>query len=257
VRAPLIAISGVAGLLFGSFANVLIHRVPRKESIVRPRSRCPHCGHEITPIENVPVVSWLFLRGKCSSCRARISFRYPAVELLTGALFALVAWRAPRATDLVAYLPLVWVLVVLSFVDAEHKLLPNAIVLPSIAAGAALFLVAALLGPGARAYVHALEGAAIGFGFFLLLALIAPAGMGMGDVKLAALLGMALGYLGLMRIFTGFFAAFVIGSVAGLAIVAVRGGGRKTQVPFGPSLAAGTLIAILYGAQIQHLWTRA
>jgi len=252
---PVIA-AVVVGCTFGSFANVVIYRVPLKLSVVRPRSRCPHCGHEIGALENIPIISWVVLRGRCRSCAAPISFRYPLVEALTGALFGLVAWRLPRHTDLVAYLPLVWVLVVLAFIDAEHKILPNRIVLPSVVAGVALFGIAAALGPGVDAWLRALAGGAIGFGFMLLLALIAPRGMGMGDVKLSALLGMALGYLGWGRIFAGFFFAFVIGAVGGLAIIAIRGGGRKTQVPFGPSLAAGTIVAVLFGAQIQRIWLR-
>src|SRR5258706_1981405 len=122
MRAPLILICSIVGVAFGSFANVLIHRVPRKESIVKPRSRCPNCGHELGIAENIPLLSWLILRGRCKACRAPISIRYPAVQALTCALFGLLAWRAPYRTDLIAFLPLAFILVVLSFIDAEHKL---------------------------------------------------------------------------------------------------------------------------------------
>ena len=189
-----IALATLLGLIFGSFANVVVHRVPLKESIVHPGSRCPSCGVALRPRDNIPVVSWLALRGRCRNCGARISPRYPAIEILTGALFGLAAWRIRPTSDLIAYLPLLWVLVVLSFIDLEHKLLPNRIVFPSLIAGVVLLGVAAAFGPGINAWVRALAGAAIAFVTFLALAIISPRGMGMGDVKLAAVLGLSLAY---------------------------------------------------------------
>jgi leader peptidase (prepilin peptidase)/N-methyltransferase len=249
-----IALAAVFGLAFGSFANVVVHRVPLKQSIVRPASRCPSCGTELQARDNIPIVSWLLLRGRCRSCGARISIRYPAIEGLTAALFALAAWRIRPATNLIAFIPLLWVLVVLSFIDLEHKLLPNRIVIPALGTGVVLTGIAAALGPGAGAWGRALAAAAVSFLFFLLLALISPRGMGMGDVKLSAVLGLALGYLGWGRLLVGFFLAFLAGAAGGIAVVAVRRSGMKTQIPFGPYLALGTVISILWGAPLVRAW---
>ena len=178
-----VILATLVGLVFGSFANVVVHRVPLKQSIVRPASRCPSCGEPLRARDNIPVVSWVVLRGRCRNCGARISPRYPAIELLTGALFGLAAWRIRPTSDLIAYLPLLWVLVVLSFVDLEHKLLPNRIVLPSLIAGVALLGVAAAFGPGIHAWVRALAGAAIAFVTFLALAIISPRGPRTGSLR--------------------------------------------------------------------------
>ncbi|MGZ4127483.1 MAG: prepilin peptidase [Actinomycetota bacterium] len=252
-----IALAALFGLIFGSFANVVVHRVPLKESIVHPRSRCQSCGTELRARDNIPVVSWLLLRGRCRYCGAPISARYPAIELLTAALFGLAAWRIRPATDLVAFLPLLWVLVVLSFIDLEHKLLPNRIVGPALATGVVLTGVAAALGPGAGAWVRALAGGAVAFGFFLLLAIISPRGMGMGDVKLSSVLGLALGYLGWGRLFVGLLLSFIAGAVGGIGLIAARKAGMKSEVPFGPYLALGTIVSILFGGPLVRAWLRA
>lgn len=247
-------LAAVVGLAFGSFANVVVHRVPLKQSIVRPGSRCPSCGVALRARDNIPIVSWLMLRGRCRNCGARISPRYPAIELLTGVLFGLAAWRIRPTSDLIAYLPLLWVLVVLSFIDLEHKLLPNRIVFPSLIAGVVLLGVAAALGPGVHAWVRALAGGAISFVIFFALAIISPRGMGMGDVKLSAVLGLALAYQGWGRLFLGFLLAFASGAVGGLALIAARRAGRKSEIPFGPYLALGTAVAVLFGAALVHAW---
>lgn len=248
-----IAIAAVAGALFGSFANVMIHRVPRRESVVRPASRCPSCETPIAPRDNVPILSWLLLRGRCRHCRARISVRYPIVEALTAGLFGLAAARLEPA-DLIAFLPLFWVLVVLSGIDIDHKLLPNRIVLPATAVMTVLLLGAALAGPGIGAWVRALVAGAASFAGFLVIALISPKGMGMGDVKLSAVLGMGLGYFGYARVFVGFFIAFLLGAVGGILLILARRGGMKSEIPFGPYLAAGTVIGILWGAGLTAAW---
>jgi len=254
VLAAGVILAVVMGLAFGSFANVVVHRVPLKQSIVRPASRCPSCGVELRARDNIPVVSWLFLKGKCRNCGARISPRYPAIEILTAVLFGLAAWRIRPSSDLIAYLPLLWVLVVLSFIDLEHKLLPNRIVVPSFVAGVALLGIAAALGPGLGAWVRALLGAAAGFGAFFVLALISPRGMGMGDVKLSAVLGLALGYMGWPRLLVGFFFSFLAGAVGGIALIAARRAGMKSEVPFGPYLALGTIVSVLFGGPIVRAW---
>lgn len=253
MRALGIGLASLFGLLFGSFANVVIYRVPKRESVVRPPSRCPSCGKDILARDNIPVLSWMFLRGKCRNCGARISPRYPFVEALTGALFGLAA-ATLDPTDLIAYLPLAWVLVVLSFIDIDHKLLPNRIVLPALSAELVLFALAAALGPGMDAYLGALAGMAGGFGAFFVLALISPRGMGMGDVKLAAVLGLALGYFGTARTFIGFFLGFLIGAAGGIALIAARKGGMKSYIPFGPYMAVGALISIFFGAPLVDAW---
>lgn len=242
------------GAVFGSFANVVVHRVPLKQSIVRPPSRCPSCGVTLRARDNIPVVSWVLLRGKCRNCGARISPRYPSIEILTAALFGLAAWRIRPSTDLIAYLPLLWVLVVLSFIDLEHKLLPNRIVLPSFVAGVVLLGVTAALGPGLGAWVRALLGAAAAFATFFVIALISPRGMGMGDVKLSAVLGLALAYLSWSRLLVGFFISFLAGAVGGIALIAARRAGMKSEVPFGPYLALGTIVTVLFGGPIVHAW---
>lgn len=244
----------VVGLAFGSFANVVVHRVPLKQSIVRPASRCPSCGIQLRARDNIPVVSWVLLKAKCRNCGTRISPRYPAIEILAAALFGLAAWRIRPTSDLIAYLPLLWVLVVLSFIDLEHRLLPNRIVVPSFVAGVVLLGIAAALGPGVGAWVRALLGAAVAFGTFFALALISPRGMGMGDVKLSAVLGLALGFLGWPRLLVGFFLSFAAGAVGGLALIAGRRAGMKSEVPFGPYLALGTIVSVLFGAPIVRSW---
>jgi len=249
-----VALAAIGGLIFGSFANVVVHRVPLKQSIVRPGSRCPSCGEPLRARDNIPVVSWVLLGGKCRNCGAPISIRYPTIEFLTGMLFALAAWRIRPATDLVAYLPLLWVLVVLSFIDLEHKLLPNRIVIPALASGIVLLGVSAALGPGIDAWLRALGGAAVAFGSFFILALISPRGMGMGDVKLSAVLGLAMAYQGWGRLFVGFLIAFAAGALGGIGLIAARRAGMKSEVPFGPYLALGTIVSVLFGGPLVHAW---
>lgn len=248
--------SAIAGLLVGSFANVVIHRVPKRESVISPRSRCPGCETELGFRENIPVLSYLWQRGRCRHCRMRISLRYPGVEILTAGLFALAAATLPRATDLIAYLPLVWVLVVLSFIDLDHKLLPDRIVFPASGALVVLFGVAAIAGAGLGTWGRALGAGAAALGALLVIHLISPAGMAFGDVKFSFMLGLALGYLdrGWPRVLAGFLGAFILGSVVGVTMVAFGKAGRKTQIPFGPFLAAGTLIAVFWGDTLISWW---
>lgn len=248
-----VLLAGAGGLLVGSFANVVIYRVPARISIVRPASRCRACETPLRPRDNIPVVSWLLLRGRCRTCRTRVSVRYPLVEVLTAGLFALTAWRL-EPVELIAFLPVMWVLIVLSFIDIDHKLLPNRIVLPSVVTFAALLgVVVAIQGTGS-AWMRAMAGGAAAFAVLLVIALIYPRGMGMGDVKLAALLGAALGYFGWAEIYVGFFLSFVIGAAGGLLLVAAKRGGMKSEIPFGPYLAMGTVIGILWGPQIANAW---
>jgi leader peptidase (prepilin peptidase)/N-methyltransferase len=248
-------VAAVGGLAFGSFMGVVVHRVPLKESIVAPRSRCPNCGHQLSASDNIPVLSWLLLRGRCRYCRAPISPRYPAGEVLIAVLWALAVVRLDaHPWDLLAFLPFLWVLVALSLIDLETKLLPNRLVYPSVVVGIVLLAITAALGPGLEAWIRGIEALAVGAGAFFVIALISPAGMGMGDVKLAGLIGLYLGYLSWGRVLLGFFLAFLIGAVSGIGLMIAGKAGRKTQVPFGPFMALGAIIAALYGGPLLDLW---
>jgi leader peptidase (prepilin peptidase) / N-methyltransferase len=238
-----IAFAAVAGLLVGSFLNVVAYRLPLRESLVSPRSRCPQCGSPVRPYDNVPVLSWLVLRGRCRDCSAGISPQYPLVELVTGVLYALVALAADDALDVALGLILVTALVPITLIDLEHRLIPNRITGP--AAAAALVAIVAL---GSGFLVEALVAAAAGGGFFLLAAIASPRGMGMGDVKLVAMLGLFLG----RAVGPAILIALVLGVVVGAVIIARKGttAGRKTAVPFGPFLAIGGLVAYFVGDAI-------
>jgi leader peptidase (prepilin peptidase)/N-methyltransferase len=240
------ALAAVFGALIGSFLNVVVWRVPRGESLVTPGSHCPGCAAAIAPYDNIPVLSWLLLRGRCRSCRARISARYPIFELLTAVVFAAVV--AVRGFDegLVVELPFVACLLALAGIDFDHKLLPNRIVYPMAAYG----LVATLLVPQGQLVENLIAGAG-GF-LFLFVALVAyPRGMGMGDVKLAGAMGL---YLGLSLV-PAMLIAFLSGTIVGLAIIAREGAAaRKKAVPFGVFLALGGIGAVLAGPELIELY---
>lgn len=240
--------AGVLGLIFGSFATAVAYRVPRNESIASGRSKCPNCGNTITAIQNIPVFSYVVLRGKCKHCGTRISLRYPLIELATGALFLAAASKFGVSAEAVIYAGFFWALVVLTVIDLEYKLLPNKIVFPTFVAGWLALTIAALAGGETGRLLDAAIGAAIFGGFFFLVASIYPAGMGGGDVKLAFVLGTFLGYAGGPGVvLVGMFLAFLIGAVVGVVVMKATGGDRKKQVPFGPFLALGTILALFVG----------
>lgn len=239
--------AGLLGLAIGSFLNVVIYRLPRGESLSRPPSHCPSCNAPIRPRHNIPVLGWLILRGRCADCSARISVRYPLVELGTAALFVAVAVRLdslglPEAAG--AYLYFTGIGVALAMIDLDLKRLPNRIVLPSYPVLTLLLLGATFANGDWWRLVRALLAAAVLFGFFFLLAFIYPAGMGFGDVKLAGVLGLVLGYLSWWAVAIGAFTGFLLGAVVGVAVLASGRGNRKTALPFGPFLITGTLIAV-------------
>jgi leader peptidase (prepilin peptidase) / N-methyltransferase len=233
-------IAAVLGAVFGSFLNVVAYRLPRGESLSRPRSRCPHCETPIRPYDNIPVLSWLLLRGRCRSCRAPISPRYPLVEAATGLLCALVVVAKGADADALLGLALVLLLVPITLIDLDHRIIPNRLTL--IGAVIAPLLVA-FTDPGALPE-HLIAGVAAG-GFFLIALLAYPSGMGMGDVKLAAVLGLFLG----RAVGPAIFVALVSGTLVGALIIARKGTreGRKTAVPFGPFLALGGVVALFAG----------
>lgn len=277
----------VFGAIFGSFASVVAGRFPVRESddetrrkgarnvvpaiqkmselwaLLGGRSRCPRCGAQLSALENVPIIGYVRLRGRCRHCGNRISVRYPALELVTGALFVLSLARFEISFRAALYCFLFWVLVVLSAIDIDHHLLPNALVYPAVIAAASGVVVDALLEDAPGRLLSAGYGVLIFAGFLFVLAFVYPAGMGFGDVKLAVLLGMLLGYAGGAGVVpVGMFMAFLAGSIGGVVEGVVRRYSarrrgeaaapklRKTQVPFGPYLMAGTIAAIAWGDRL-------
>jgi leader peptidase (prepilin peptidase)/N-methyltransferase len=234
------ALAPLTGLLVGSFLNVVAYRLPRRESLVTPASRCPGCDTPIKPWDNVPVLSWLLLRGRCRSCSERISPRYPLVELVTAALYLLVVVVKGLDSDAWLGLALVTMLVPMTIIDLEHRIVPNRLLAPSALAAVAILAAT----DASRLPEHLLAGLAAG-GFLLLAAIASPKGMGMGDVKLAAVLGLYLGW----SVAPAMLVALVTGTVVGVAVIARVGvvQGRKTAVPFGPFLAVGALVALVVG----------
>jgi leader peptidase (prepilin peptidase)/N-methyltransferase len=243
-------VCGIFGLLVGSFLNVVIWRVPRKESIVRPASHCPGCHAAVRPYDNVPVVSWLLLRGRCRDCGAGIPIRYPLVELATGALWAGLGARFAGSWALPAFLVLGAGLLALSVIDLEHYLLPNRVVYPLGIACAALLGVAGIADGDPMRWLRALVAATVAFSVFFVIHVVAPRGMGFGDVRLSFVLGIALGWLGWGYVGLGLFLGFLYGAVIGAGLIATRLKSRRDHVPFGPFLAAGTLTAALWGHTI-------
>ena len=248
------AFSGLLGLMIGSFLNVVIWRVPRGESVVRPPSHCPHCDHQLAPLDNIPLLSWLALRGRCRHCGGPISARYPAVELTTGVLFAALALKFGADSVLPAYLYLAAVGVALTLIDFDVKRLPDVLTLPSYPVGIGLLAIG-IHGHGIHPFLRALLGMLILFGFYALLWFFYPAGMGLGDVKLSGVLGLYLAWLSWGALATGAFAAFVYGGVVGIGVILFAGGGRKTKVPFGPFMLLGALTGIFVGSQLAHAYT--
>jgi leader peptidase (prepilin peptidase)/N-methyltransferase len=246
----LVAGSALLGLVVGSFLNVVVHRVPLGQSVVRPASACPACTTPIRPRDNIPVAGWLLLRGACRTCAAPIAKRYPLVELGTGALFAVAALRFGYDAALPAYLYLAAVGVALALIDIDHRRLPDALTLPSYPVAAILLGLAALAGSDSGSWPRALLGGAAMYAVYFLLCFAYPAGMGFGDVKLAGVLGMYTGWLGWDSWAVGLFLGFFLGGVFGIALIAARRGGRKSALPFGPFMLLGVLLAVLVGAQL-------
>jgi leader peptidase (prepilin peptidase)/N-methyltransferase len=252
----LVLLVAALGLAIGSFLNVVIWRVPRGESVVRPPSSCPRCGSTIRTADNVPVFGWIRLKGACRDCNERISARYPLVEALTGALFAAMALRLGFAADLPAFLYLVALGVALAFIDFDTKRLPDALTLPSYAVVAALLVGAAMVASTPGPLLRAAAGAGILGGFYFLVWFVYPAGMGFGDVKLAPILGAYLGWLGYGVLAVGAFLGFFLGAVIAVGVVALKNGGRKTKIPFGPFMITGAVLAVFVGQEIADAYVR-
>ncbi|AIV41704.1 MULTISPECIES: prepilin peptidase [unclassified Curtobacterium] len=259
----LAALAGVLGLAIGSFLNVVVHRVPAGISVVAPASACPRCDHPIRRRDNVPVLSWLLLRARCRDCAAPISARYPAVEGATAVLFVLVALVVPqplgattvgealgRTVMLAALLFLMAVSVALSLIDLDTHRLPNAVVYPAAVVLLVLLGAVSAVSGDWGALLRGLLGAVVLGGAYLVLALAVPGGMGLGDVKLAVVLGLVLAYLGWGPLAVGAFGGFLVGGTVAIALVAVGRARMGSGVPFGPSMLVGAWIGIVLGAPL-------
>lgn len=251
MTASLVLLAALLGLAVGSFLNVVIHRVPRKESVMAPRSRCPGCGTELANRDNIPLVSWLLLRGRCRTCGMAISPRYPAVELGTASLFAVLAARfSEDVAVLPAFLVLGAALLAISLIDLEHFIVPNRVVYPTLFIIAPLLVIAAVVEDDLASIRGAVLGGLLGFGILFLIHVVSPKGMGFGDVRLAGLLGVALGWLSLGHVLLGLFLGFLTASVVSLTLIGLKVRTRKDRIPFGPFLALGGLLAIVVGEPI-------
>lgn len=267
------AVAGILGLLIGSFLNVVIHRLPKmmqRESdnyvahesgkplphqdrydLVMPRSACPHCGHAITAWENIPVISYLALRGKCISCKAPISPRYPAVELLTGALSFYLVWHFGSGATGLGSLLFAWLLIAMTFIDADTQLLPDDLTYPLLWAGLLINLQGTFV-PLADAVIGAAAGYLVLWSVYWLFKLATgKEGMGYGDFKLLAALGAWLGWKMLPVII---LLSSLVGAVVGIALIVFSRHGREKPIPFGPYLAAAGMIAMLYGSAITEAY---
>ena len=238
------ALAVLFGSVIGSFLNVCIHRIPIGESIVFPPSRCPHCQKPIRPIDNIPIVSYLLLRGRCHNCAAPISARYPVVEAITGVAAAAAVWRFDVTVDALVAFVFVAALIVITFIDFDHQIIPDVISLPGIAIGLGLSLI--LDRPGV---INALVGAALGYGVLYAVAtgyywLRHEEGMGGGDLKLLAMVG---AFLGWKAVPLTLLLGSLTGSVVGVSLMAVRGRDSRAPIPFGPFLAAGAVCALFFG----------
>jgi leader peptidase (prepilin peptidase)/N-methyltransferase len=237
---------GVLGLVIGSFLNVVIYRVPREESIVHPGSHCPSCNAPVRGIHNIPVIGWLMLRGRCADCAAPISVRYPLVEAATAALFVAVTVRFGFTALLPAYLYLAAIGIALAAIDFDVQRLPDSIVLPSYVVGVVLLMPAGAVNDDWHSAVRGLVAMTGLFAVYFALALAYPGGMGFGDVKLAGLLGLFLGWVSWGSVVVATFGAFLLGAVAGCVLMAARRANRKSSIPFGPFMLAGAFGALFF-----------
>ncbi len=250
-----VAYAAVFGLLIGSFLTVVVERVPAGESIVAPGSRCGACGLRLGPLDLVPVFSWLALRGKCRRCRTSIGIEPLVLELATSALFVTMAVHFEDSVATIAFCVLCAGLLGLSWIDLKTKRLPREITYVTLAIGAPLLTLDAIIDSDGRRVVDMVAGAAIALAFMGLVYLVSRGGLGDGDVRLSPLLGAYLGWLGLPYVPVGLFLGFLFGSIVGVGAMVAGRAGRKTALPFGPFLAAGTIVAVFVGrSAIDFLW---
>ena len=253
MRITALALVGLLGLAVGSFLNVVIYRAPRGESLVRPRSHCPHCGTEIKNRDNVPLISWILLHGKCRHCDGAISVRYPLVELATALLFLGTVWRLGFSWALPAYLAWLAGLLALALVDLELLKLPRSIVYTTLLLTSALLILASAATHDWHRLLQGAIAATIWFVLFFTMNFASPRILGFGDVRLSALLGLGLGWLGVGHVIIGFFLANLLGAVIGITLI-VSGRMKHDQpVPYGVFLAAGAMVALFAGPYLETL----
>ena len=241
----IVLVAALLGLIAGSFLNVVIHRVPLRQSVVWPASRCPACGAPIEPRDNVPLLSYVVLRGRCRNCKARISARYPLVEALTGGLFAAAAYEFGLGLELLSALALILALIALAGTDLEHRLLPNVIVAPAALVG---FVLSVLNSPG-NWWVYLVSALAVAGALFAL-AFAYPGGMGMGDVKMGGMLGAFLGPYAALAVFLG----ALCGAITGGLLMAAGKMQRRQALPFGVFMALGGIVALFVGPELWDLY---
>jgi leader peptidase (prepilin peptidase)/N-methyltransferase len=248
----------VLGLIVGSFLNVCVYRLPRSTSIVSPPSACPRCNSPVKPWDNIPVISFLLLGGKCRNCGETISFRYPLIELLNGFLYCAVAASFEQGWHLLPICALVSSLIVITFIDLDFQIIPDVITLPGIVIG---LLAASFILPDPFSHSHdyivgfknSLIGLLTGGGLFFLIAFLSKGGMGGGDIKLMAMIG---AFMGWKAIFLTTFIGSVTGSLAGIFLMIAKGRGRKSKIPFGPFLALGAVITLFFGNVIMDWYLK-
>ena len=249
-----VTLCALLGVVVGSFLNVVIYRVPRHLSVVTPRSSCPNCAAPISGRDNVPLVSWLVLRGHCRHCHCPIPFRYPLVEIVSAGLFAGAALRLGFHWDLPAFLVLLSSLVALAWIDYDYLILPTVIIYPTFAAVGALLTAAALLEHDWHRLLVAGLCAAGWFLIFFLINALNPRWLGFGDVRLAPVLGLGLGWLGVRVVILGFFSANVVGALIGITLIATKKIERSQPIPYGVFLALGTVAAVFAGPMLLALF---
>lgn len=232
----------IFGLVFGSFYNVVGLRVPKNESIAYPPSHCTKCDRRLTALDLVPVFSFLFLKGKCRTCGAKIHWVYPLMEFITAGLFALSFWKFGFTPELIVAILFVSLLVIITVSDIAYMLIPDKVLLPM-----GIVLLALRLFIPLDPWWDAIAGALVGFGLLLLIAIVSKGGMGGGDIKLFFVIGLVLGVSGTLLTL---FLASLIGAIAGLFMLRKSEQGRKTPVPFGPSIALGAVITYFWGAEL-------
>lgn len=238
--------AGIFGLVFGSFYNVVGLRVPKKESIVTPPSHCVNCNRRLHALELIPVFSYLFLRGKCRTCGVKVSPIYAFTELVTGLLFAFATWQLGITWELAVALLFISLLVIINVSDIAYMLIPDKILLFFLP----LLIVGRILSP-LEPWWDSIVGAVLGFSLLLLIAIISKGGMGGGDIKLFLLIGLVLGTFNTLLTL---FLSSVIGMFIGVIVLQIRRQGRKTPVPFGPSIAIAAIIVYFYGDQLIDLY---
>ncbi len=253
---PTVAVvCGVIGLYVGLYLNLVIDRVPQKKPMRPVRAGCRNCLDDADASPGLPLLPWV-LRGRCLTCGARVSLRYPLVELATAVLYAAVAVRLGANAALPAFLVFFACLVAISVIDIELQIIPNRIIYPTIALSLPLLALAAVAEGDVRRMETALAGAAIAFAILLVVHLISPASMGFGDVRLSFILGLFLGWFDLSQVAIGLFVGFALGAIVGVGLMLFGGRTRKDSVSFGPFLAAGAAVAVLFGDPILHWWLR-